>query len=118
MAATPVRVPIQQENPRAEQALLPIQSLAHLDLGLLHRAGPLTFDLFARGFDARMALWLGAVLVGTGMAGLRGRCRRRTGTLHHPLHRGSAQSAVPPHLLHVRLERGDHVRGAEYRRPR
>ena len=26
--------------------------------------GPLTFDLFAHGFDARMALWLGAVLVG------------------------------------------------------
>ncbi len=34
--------------------------------------GPLTFDLFERGFDARMALWLGAVLVGTGIAGLRG----------------------------------------------
>src|SRR5207244_1970989 len=25
--------------------------------------GPLTFDLFERGFDARMALWLGAVLI-------------------------------------------------------
>jgi len=35
--------------------------------------GPLTFDLFERGFDPRMALWLGAVLVGTGLAGLRGR---------------------------------------------
>jgi hypothetical protein len=35
--------------------------------------GPLTFDLFERGFDTRMALWLGAVLVGTGIAGLRGR---------------------------------------------
>ena len=34
--------------------------------------GPLTFDLFERGFDWRMALWLGAVLVGTGIAGLRG----------------------------------------------
>src|SRR6185295_16446462 len=34
--------------------------------------GPLTFDLFERGFDARMALWLGAVLAGTGIAGLRG----------------------------------------------
>lgn len=34
--------------------------------------GPLTFDLFDRGFDARMALWLGVVLVGTGLAGLRG----------------------------------------------
>jgi hypothetical protein len=35
--------------------------------------GPLTFDLFAYGFDTRMALWLGAVLLGTGIAGLRGR---------------------------------------------
>ena len=34
--------------------------------------GPLTFDLFERGFDTRMALWLGAVLLGTGAAGLRG----------------------------------------------
>ena len=35
--------------------------------------GPLTFDLFERGFDVRMALWLGAVVAGTGIAGLRGR---------------------------------------------
>jgi hypothetical protein len=35
--------------------------------------GPLTFDLFESGFDARMAAWLGVVLVGTGIAGLRGR---------------------------------------------
>src|SRR5207248_1147982 len=35
--------------------------------------GPLTFDVFERGFDARMALWLAAVLIGTGIAGLRGR---------------------------------------------
>jgi hypothetical protein len=34
--------------------------------------GPLTLDLFASGFDRRMALWLGAVLIGTGVAGLRG----------------------------------------------
>jgi len=34
--------------------------------------GPLTFDLFEHGFDTRMALWLGLVLVGTGIAGLRG----------------------------------------------
>src|SRR4029079_2062740 len=34
--------------------------------------GPLTFDLFERGFDLRMALWLGAVLAGTAIAGLRG----------------------------------------------
>ncbi|MBI3472279.1 MAG: hypothetical protein HY013_13060 [Candidatus Solibacter usitatus] len=35
--------------------------------------GPLVFDLFAGGFDRRMALWLGVVLLGTGVAGLRGR---------------------------------------------
>ena len=34
--------------------------------------GPLTFDLFERGFDARIVMWLGVVLVGTGIAGLRG----------------------------------------------
>ncbi len=35
--------------------------------------GPLTFDLFDRGFDTRMLVWLGVVLVATGIAGLRGR---------------------------------------------
>jgi hypothetical protein len=35
--------------------------------------GPLTFDLFARGFDARLLAWLAVVLVATGTAGLRGR---------------------------------------------
>lgn len=35
--------------------------------------GPLTFDLIERGFDWRMALWLGCVLIGTGIAGLRGK---------------------------------------------
>ena len=35
--------------------------------------GPLTFDLFAHGFDYRMALWLGAVMLGTGIAALRGK---------------------------------------------
>ena len=35
--------------------------------------GPLTFDLFESGFDRRMAVWFGAVLVGTGIAALRGR---------------------------------------------
>ena len=34
--------------------------------------GPLTFDLFERGFDLRMTAWLGIVLVGTAIAGLRG----------------------------------------------
>jgi hypothetical protein len=35
--------------------------------------GPLTFDLFERGFDARLATWLAVVMVGTGIAALRGR---------------------------------------------
>ncbi len=35
--------------------------------------GPLTFDLLERGFDSRMAAWLGAVLLGTGIAGLFGK---------------------------------------------
>jgi hypothetical protein len=35
--------------------------------------GPLTFDLFEHGFDARMGAWLAFVLVVTGIAGLRGR---------------------------------------------
>ena len=35
--------------------------------------GPVTFDLFESGFDARMSTWLGLVLLGTGIAGLRGR---------------------------------------------
>ena len=35
--------------------------------------GPLTFDLFERGFDPRLTTWLAVVLVGTGIAGLRGR---------------------------------------------
>ena len=34
--------------------------------------GPLIFDLFEKGFDRRMALWLGGVLLGTGIAGLFG----------------------------------------------
>ncbi len=35
--------------------------------------GPLTFDLFESGFDQRMAVWMGVVLLGTGIAGARGR---------------------------------------------
>jgi hypothetical protein len=35
--------------------------------------GPLVLDLFSQGFDSRMAIWLGVVLVGTGIAGVRGR---------------------------------------------
>ena len=35
--------------------------------------GPLTFNLFERGFDRNLMAWLGVVLVGTAIAGLRGR---------------------------------------------
>ena len=35
--------------------------------------GPLTFHLFAEGFGGVMTYWLAAVLVGTGIAGLRGK---------------------------------------------
>ena len=35
--------------------------------------GPLTFDLFAHGFDWRMAVWLAVVLVVTGIAGVLGK---------------------------------------------
>lgn len=34
--------------------------------------GPLTFSLFARGFNVANSLWLGAVLLGTGIAGFCG----------------------------------------------
>jgi hypothetical protein len=35
--------------------------------------GPLTFDLFERGFDARTTAWLSVVILVTGIAGLRGK---------------------------------------------
>ncbi len=35
--------------------------------------GPSTFDLFERGFDQRKLIWLGLVILGTGIAALRGR---------------------------------------------
>jgi hypothetical protein len=35
--------------------------------------GPLTFDLIESGFDRRLLTWLGVVLAGTAIAGLRGR---------------------------------------------
>ena len=35
--------------------------------------GPLTFDLFEHGFDARLLTWLSVVLAGTGIAGLFGK---------------------------------------------
>ena len=35
--------------------------------------GPSTFELFERGFDQRKLIWLGLVILGTGLAALRGR---------------------------------------------
>jgi hypothetical protein len=35
--------------------------------------GPLTFDFFERGFDSRMAIWLGLVLGATAIAGMAGK---------------------------------------------
>ena len=35
--------------------------------------GPVTAELFAHGFDSGMLLWLAAVLVGTGLAGIAGK---------------------------------------------
>lgn len=35
--------------------------------------GPLTFDLFERGFDWRMTIWLAVVMIGTGIPALLGR---------------------------------------------
>jgi hypothetical protein len=35
--------------------------------------GPMTFTLFEHGFNLRMAAWMAAVLIGTGLAGLAGK---------------------------------------------
>ena len=45
--------------------------------------GPLTFDLFEKGVDQRMLLWLGAVLLVTGTAGLFGRLVLAVAAGHH-----------------------------------
>jgi hypothetical protein len=50
--------------------------LAHLPIWIwvfFLAPGPLTFSLFAHGFGRGNLAWLAAVLVGTGIAGLRGR---------------------------------------------
>jgi len=68
--ATPARIPRFRERNKIGYRL------AHWPIWIFVffiAPGPITFDLFNRGFDARMAAWLGMVLVGTGIAGLRGR---------------------------------------------
>jgi hypothetical protein len=62
--------------PRFRERNKPHYRLAHWPIWIFVfflAPGPLIFDLFARGFDARMAAWLGVVLLGTGIAGWRGR---------------------------------------------
>ena len=72
--------------------------------------GPLTFDLFERGFDRA---WL---VAGRGAARHRHRgaareaAGRRAGALHHPVHGRPTEPAVPARLLHVCVERGHYVR--------
>ena len=101
-------------SPREHDQVSP-RALAHLDLGILHRPGPLTFDLFAHGADRRIAVWLGLVVLGTGIAGWFGKL---PGVEHAPPFSASRkidQSSLPSHLLHVRLERGGRVWSAEPR---
>jgi hypothetical protein len=62
-------------DPRFRTRNKPHYRLAHWPIWIFVffiSPGPLTFDLFERGFDLRMAAWLGAVLLCTGIAGLRG----------------------------------------------
>ncbi|WP_433984671.1 hypothetical protein RBB78_08715 [Tunturiibacter empetritectus] len=53
-------------------ALYRARPLAHLDLGLLPRPRPADLLLFAHGFGRGNLAWLIAVLIGTGIAALRG----------------------------------------------
>jgi hypothetical protein len=53
----------------------PLYRLAHWPLWIFAfflAPGPLMFDLMEHGFDRRILLWLGLVVAGTGVAGLRG----------------------------------------------
>ena len=54
----------------------PVYRLAHWPIWIFVffiAPGPSTFTLFERGFDSRNLLWLALVLLGTGIAALRGR---------------------------------------------
>jgi hypothetical protein len=64
------------QAPRFRSYNKPLYRLAHWPIWIFVffiAPGPLTFDLIERGFDASMILWLGVVLLGTGIAGWRGR---------------------------------------------
>ncbi len=62
-------------SPRFRERNKPSYRLAHWPIWIFVffiALGPLTFDLIERGFDGRMAAWLAAVLILTGIAGWRG----------------------------------------------
>jgi hypothetical protein len=69
-------VALAAEKPRFRERNKIVYRLAHWPIWIFVffvAAGPLTFDLFNHGFDARMGAWLGVVLIATGIAGWRGR---------------------------------------------
>ena len=80
--------------------------------------GPMTFELFEHGFTAACCVAGGRPGRHGDRRAVRQAARRRAGALHHPLHRRPAEPALSPHLLHGGVERGDHVRRAQHRRPR
>ncbi len=54
----------------------PLYRLAHWPIWIFVvflAPGPSTFELLEHGFDQRKLIWLGLVILGTGLAGLRGR---------------------------------------------
>ncbi|HLH37945.1 MAG TPA: hypothetical protein VKX39_02255 [Bryobacteraceae bacterium] len=67
---------LRAEKPRFRERNTRIYRFAHWPIWIFVffiAPGPLTFDLFNGGFDSRMAAWLAAVLLFTGIAGWRGR---------------------------------------------
>ena len=68
------KVEYAQERKMRERNTVPYR-MAHLPIWIwvfFLAPGPLTFSLFAHGFSRGNFLWLLAVLIGTGIAGLRG----------------------------------------------
>ena len=104
-------------HPHAQQDLIPAAHWPIWIFVFFIAPGPLTFDLFERGFDTRMMLWLASCWSAPASPAFRPAAGRRAGAVHHPLHRGSAQPALSPHLLHGGVERSDRVRAAQHRRP-
>lgn len=67
---------LRRDLPRFRERNTRIYRLAHWPIWIFVfgiAPGPLTFNLFERGFEPPMLYWLGAVMLLTGIAGLRGR---------------------------------------------